>query len=364
LKLRAIASAPILAALLLALAVSIVWAANSPIDDPYSTLNTTWNGTSGLAERGFLAVKEDLAKALSSTSVVDVILIVGPVREFTKSEANSIANFVRRGGLLVVADNLGSGNGLLDLLELPVRFDGRLLIDPLFYQKQPLFPVVSDFVPSEFSTGVDKLLLDYATVLNVTAGDRVTVLARSSPFSFLDSNRDGRKNPQEPSGPFPILAELRLGEGTVMLFTSPASFANGLVDESNNDILVQNIAEHASESGHRSVLLLDQTHLQPSPFTPAKLMARQLVISVIEGGMGLSGKLGLVAIAIMVITARYICRRPRAEKPEKIERSHTNRSMDVNSVLRLHPTWDRKTLEYVASELEASMKWRRLSEKE
>jgi hypothetical protein len=204
-----------LAALLLALTVSIVWAANSPVDDPYSALNTTWSGTSGLRERGFLAVNEDLAKGLSSANVTELMLL-GPTRGFTNSEANSIANFVRRGGLLVIADNFGSGNTLLELLELPIRFGGRLLIDPLFYQKQPQFPVVSDFVPSEFSIGVDTLLFDYATALNVTTGGTVKVLALSSPFSFLDANRDGDKNPEEPSGPFPVLAELSLGEGTIM----------------------------------------------------------------------------------------------------------------------------------------------------
>ena len=362
-KLHAIASAPLLATLLLALTVSIVWAANSPIDDPYSALNTAWNGTSGLAGRGFLTVNEDLTGRLSSTNATEVMLL-GPTRRFTSSEASSIANFVRRGGLLVITDNFGSSNSLLELLELPVRFDGRLLIDPLFYQKQPLFPVISDFVPSEFSTGVVTLLLNYATALNVTTGGPVAVLARSSPFSFLDLNRNGEKNPGEPSGAFPVLAELPLGEGTIILFTSPASFTNGLIDEANNGALIQNIAKHASQPEHHSELLLDQSHLQPSPFTPAKLMARQLTISVLEGGMQLSGKLGLAAIAMVLVAARYMYKRPRKDTLEKTEHPHIVRSMDVESVLRLHPTWDRKTLEYVASEVEASMNWRRLSEKE
>jgi hypothetical protein len=358
-----IASAPLLVALLLALTISIVWAANSPIDDPYSTLNTAWNGTSGLTERGFVVVNEDLTGKLSSGNATEVMFL-GPSRRFTSSEATAIASFVRTGGLLVIVDNFGSSNSLLETLGLPVRFDGRLLVDPLFYQKQPLFPVISDLMPSELSNGVRSLLLDYATVLNVTASGTVTVLARSSPFSFLDLNRNGEKNLDEPSGAFPVLAELSFGEGAVVLFTSPASFANGLIDEQNNGALIQNIAERASQQGRHSEFLLDQTHLQSSPFTSVKLMARQLIISVLEGGMQLSVKLGVAAIAMVVVAARYVYKRPRKDTPEKTERPRIVQSMDVGSVLRLHPTWDRKTLEYVASEVEASMNWRRSSEKE
>jgi hypothetical protein len=359
-----IASAPLIVALLLALTISVVWVANSPIDDPYSILNNGWNGTSGLAERGFVVMNEDLTGKLLSRNATGVMFL-GPSRRFTSIEAASIGSFVRTGGLLVIVDNFGSGNSLLETLGLPVRFDGRLLVDPLFYQKQPLFPVISDLTPSEFSNGVRSLLLNYPTALNVTTGEAVTVLARSSPFSFLDLNRNGQKNPDEPSGAFPVLAELSLGEGTVVLFTSPASFANGLIDEANNDALIQNIAKRASQQERYSEFLLDQTHLQSSGFTSVKLMARQLTISVVEGGMQLSAKLGLAAIAIVVLAARYVYKRPpRKDALEKTERSRIVQSMDAESVLRLHPTWDRKTLEYVANEVEASMNWRRSSEKE
>jgi hypothetical protein len=364
LRLRAIASAPLLGALLLALALSIVWAASSPIDDPYSTLNTGWDGASGLAKRGFLAVNENLEMMSSLTNGSEVLLVLGPSRQFSRIEADSIESFVRQGGLLVVADNFGSSNSLLDLLRLPVRLDGRLLIDPLFYRKQPAFPVVSDFSPSELSTGLGALVLDYATVLNITTSDGVNVLARSSPFSFLDSNKDGKKNPEEPSGPFPILAELSLGQGAIVLFASPASFANGLINEESNSVLVENIVGGHSQPGHQPGLLLDQTHLQPSFFTPAKRAAQQLVTSILEGGMQLSQKLGLAGLAIVLVAARHMYKRPPEEALERTERWRTARSTDVEQVSRLHPTWDHKRLEYVASELEACMKWRQLNEGE
>ena len=362
-RLRAIGSAQVLGAFLVALTLSIAWAANSPIDDPYSIHNPQWNGTSALAQRGFLAVTAGLADTLSSTNATQVLLIIAPSLPFSREEASSMGDFVRKGGLLVIADNFGSSNDLLDLLGVPVRFDSRVLIDPLFYRKQSLFPVISDFSDSEFLIGLGELVLDYATVLNVTAISKVKVLASSSAFSFLDSNQDGEKSPDEISGPFPVLAELQLGEGKLLLLGSPASIANGLIDEGNNGALVDNIVEYGSRPEPRPALLYDQTHLERSPYTPVKLMARQLVASILEGGMQLPVKLELTAFAVMLLAARYAYRKP-SKAAKKIEPLQVVRSPDVETVLHLHPTWGRAKLEYVARELEASLKWRRLREAE
>jgi hypothetical protein len=275
-------------------------------------------------------------------------------------EANSVSGFLQEGGLLVIADNFGSSNGLLDLLGVSVRFDGRHLIDPLFYRKQPEFPVISDFSPSQFSTGLSELLLNNAAVLNITSGSNVKLLASSSPFSFLDSDQNGKKGPQEPSGPFPVLAQVQVGQGTILLFTSPASFANGLVGEADNGVLVDNIIRYGRQ--HSSSLLLDETHLEPSLFTPAKLLAESFVTSILEGSMQLSAKLGLTASVIVLVAVRYMYRRLPVQIAGEVGSSWTVGSADIESVLRLHPTWDREKFEYVANELEASMKWRRLNE--
>ena len=124
------------------------------------------------------------------------------------------------------------------------------------------------------------------------------------------------------------------------------------------------IVRQASQSEHRTVFLLDETHLKPSPFTPAKLMAGRLVISILEGGMQLSWKLGLAAFAAAIVAARYMYGKTSTEVLGKTEPRWTFGPTDVKSVLRLHPTWNHKTLEHVANELEASQRWRRLNEEE
>jgi hypothetical protein len=340
----------------------MAWAASSPVDDAYSTLNPQWNGTSELAARGFAPVSAGLERTLSVTGAPAILLEIGPSRQFTEVDVDSIRAFLERGGMLLIADNSGSGNGLLELLGFPARFDGRLLADSLFYRKQTVFPVSTDLPSSQYSTGVNELVLDYATVLNITSQENVSVLASSSAFSFLDLNRDGLKDPDEPSGPFPVLAELTTGKGNIILFTSPASLANGLIHEGDNSVFMENIIQRVSQPTP-AALLLDETHLEPSPFTPAKVFAKGLVASILQGNMGLTSKLGLASLTISVVAARFAVRKPVPQKGTS-KPYRTVQSFDTDSVIQLHPGWNRRQLEYVARELEASMKWRHLHERE
>ena len=291
-RLRALGSGPVIVALLVALTLSIVWAASSPVDDPYSTANTQWNGTSELVRRDYAHVSSDIARAFSSENASGAVLVVGPSRQFTQAEANTISDQLARGGLLVLADNFGSGNSLLDLMGLPVRFSGKLLVDTLFYQKSPLFPLIVDMPPSEFSVGMNELVLNYACTLNITAGSNVRILASSTPFSFIDMDRDGVKDAGEPSGPFPVLAEVAVGKGAILLFSSPASLANGMIDQADNSVLVQNIAKQAERFGGSRTVLLDESHNEASPFYTSKADSEQLGPSGLEwrdAGMGKTG---------------------------------------------------------------------------
>jgi hypothetical protein len=362
-RLRQLASAPFIAALLLGLALALVLAASSPADDEYSIANPQWNGTSELAKIGFLPIDAGLETTLSATDSPAILLEIEPTRQFTKGETDSIGDFMDRGGTLIVAANLGSANGLLDLLGAPVRLDDRVLVDSLFYRKQPIFPECFDFDPSPYLTDVNELVLNHATVLNITDRTKVGVLARTSEFSFLDSNGNGLKDPEEPSGPFPVLAEMSIGNGKLILFTSPGSLTNDLINEPGNDILIQNILQSTVQPARTTVLLLDETHFEASPFSPAKVFARALVNSIVEGNLGLAGKLGLVALTISILAARFTVRNPPLQR-ETSKPYRVARSFNTDLVIQLHPTWDRRQVEYVARELEASMKWRYINERE
>ena len=359
-KLRALGSGPIIGSLLIGLIISIAWAATSPVNDAYSTTNSQWNGTSMLLARGFKPVQSDLGTALSTPTAPSALFIIGPSRQFTTTEADTITAYVADGGMLILADNFGSGNSLLELMGLPIRFDGRLLVDTLFYTKQPTSPTIVDLPQSGLLNGVNELAMNYATALNITNDKSVRILATSTPFSFLATNQNGARNPGEPSGPFPVLAEQSIGKGSVIVFTSPASFTNGMLNIADNSIFLQNIVKSAAEGS----LLLDQTHLTPSPFTPAKEAAQQMVQAALNGGMPGSMELTLTALATCIVAVRYAYRKPEKEEVRVGDGVQLAGTADIDSILQMHPTWSREKLEYVKRELDVTQKWRRLRAEE
>jgi len=255
----------------------------------------------------------------------------------------------------VLADSFGAGNGLLRMLKIPVSFDKVIIVDALFFYKQPIFPLVAHLPQSDLSKDINQLVLNNAVSLNVAAEADVRILATSTPFSFLDLNHNGQKDPEEPSGPFPILAELELGQGMVLLFSSPASFTNSMIGLSDNSVLIQNIIRIGTIPS-RTARLLDETHLIASASTPTRMLARQMITSIFDGGMSGTLKVGLVAVALFVVAARYGYRRPFSEKVNNGKVPGV--SLDGDSVLRLHPSWKQAELQYVQREIEAAMRWR------
>lgn len=355
-KFRILGSGAVVAAILIGLTVSIAWAAATPIADPYSTANPQWNGTSTLLALGFKPVKSNLLSALSTPAPPSIVFILGPSLQFTSAEADGLTGYLANGGVLVLADNIGSGNQLLALLGLPVRFDGRLLLDTLFYTTQPTLPTIVNLPPSTLSTGIGELTLNYATALNITDARTVRTLASSTPFSFLDTNRNGKLDPGEPTGPFPVLAETSVGKGSVIVFSSPASFTNGMLNVTDNTPLLQNILKTAPPGN----VLLDESHLTPSPFTATKEVAEEMVTGMWNGGMLGSIKLGLAALTVGTVAVRYGYRRPPKKKERGNDAGSRPEKDDVDSTLKLHPTWSRERLEYVKRELDVTRKWRRL----
>ncbi|GAI51779.1 unnamed protein product, partial [marine sediment metagenome] len=78
----------------------------------------------------------------------EVTFILIPYLNFSLDELEEINNFVTRGGTLVLADDYGYGNQLLEHLGLKARFSGQPLLDPLINYKNKWFPQVSHLTSS------------------------------------------------------------------------------------------------------------------------------------------------------------------------------------------------------------------------
>ena len=111
-----------------------------------------------------------------------------PYLEYSNTELKSIEQFVDDGGTLLLMDDYGYGNSLLEYLDLDVRFSNRPLLDPLFCFKNQRMPKITDFSTEVQENNINIMVLNHATTLANTVD--VEVIAWSSDTSFLDMNEE------------------------------------------------------------------------------------------------------------------------------------------------------------------------------
>lgn len=232
-----------------------------PSDDDFRVENPFWNGASHL---------KDHYPALPLRSLSDLplspfgtTLIIIPYLNGTDTELEQLKRFVTGGGRLVLADDYGHGNQILEYLGLEARFSGETLLDPVINYKNRQLPRITNLKPGPFTDHIDSLVLNHATCLvNTAVSD---TLAASSSFSFLDLNSSGIRDENEPMGPLPVISRHSLGSGQVLLVADPSLFTNGTEKLGSNGGFIQNIATATT-----AALYLDQSHLPPSDLHQAK----------------------------------------------------------------------------------------------
>ena len=248
------------------------------------------------------------------------LLFLGPSKPFSPSEVAVVVSYLSKGGTVVLADDFGTGNGLLEGLGLDVRFSGLLMQDPLFKDRASVMPAAFNFTSSAKGLNLRWVELNYPTVLTGVSG--ANVLVWSTYFSYVSA---GVTQPSDSStyGPFPLMASMRVDKGTLVLISDSSTFINGMYGLGDNAALLRGIV--------RGTTVIDESHSIPSTLTMIKewLVAAYAFLSVTEI------KYGLVAVGIF---AGF-----KVKWGEPIE----VREDEVETTLRRHPEWDRKLVENI-----------------
>lgn len=225
-----------------------------PSNDDFRVDNPFWNGIKDIRAEYQVQPLDSLADLPSSPDGATLLVI--PYLSCTSTELEHLNYFVSRGGRLIIADDYGHGNQILEYLGLKVRFSGQILLDPLVNYKNKHFPRIIHLQPDPLTENTDELVFNHATSLtNITADN---TLALASPFSFLDYNGNGAREDGEPTGPLPVISRHELGSGQVILVSDPSLFINSMDKIAGNDGFIQNIAATSP------VLYIDQSHLTSS----------------------------------------------------------------------------------------------------
>jgi hypothetical protein len=263
---QALASAVVLSSILM-LASAYYW----PIQDPYYSLNTDWNGSSRITT---FAPNVTIISEYATTEMKGpaLLMIVGPAVEFSKQDALQIQRFIEGNGTLLLADDFGTGNGLLQSLNVSVRISGEPLADLAYYSKDPGFPIITDFSPNPLTANVTVLVLNHPSHLDLGNSSSVTTLAFSSPFSFIDSRGTGTPSPNEKIEPYPVIAQVKIGRGLLIVVSDADLFTNEMLDIDGNMRLLSNALRFGG-----GTLFFDEAHLRKAPLTDARITWKNLV---------------------------------------------------------------------------------------
>ena len=269
---RAYISAAVLLLAVALFAVTMATPAFSSTND-FSIYNTGWNGASDIAVATYHLGRFAPALTVEATGTdltivnfdlfemdldpaTDVLMVMGPTKTFTASESALVGSFVTAGGLLVLADDFGTGNSLLQGMGASSRFSGKLMMD-LSFDRSPEFSVCFDLKDDPLTVNVSRLLMNYPTSVSVS-GPGTTAIAQSSVASWLDSDGDRTRDLGEPQGPFPLVVRERMGSGSILLLSDPSMLINGMVDELDNGVFADNLV--TSMCSLRSSVYFDESH--------------------------------------------------------------------------------------------------------
>jgi len=304
---------PLFGVALLAVAVVVVASLVPALDDLWVE-NPGWNGLSEFYR------EVDPVRVRSSSDLLGVdplnstLFLVGPSRGFTVDDVAGVRGYLEDGGRVVLLDDFGSGNELLEGLGLDTRFTGALLRDGVFFDPVPEFPRLLNF--SVY--GVETFLFNYGSTLSL--GEGAEVLVRSSPLSYVE---DGGLV----SGAFPVVARVPIGGGVLVLVSDSSVWLNCMIDRSDNRVLLEGVL--------RGVALLDVGHSVPTRLLAFKwwLMGVYGLLSVAEVRYGLALLLVLAVFRLKL----------GLDDPVEVD--------EVGEILARHPDWSRERLMWLKERL-------------
>jgi len=292
----------------------------------FSMLNPDWNGCSEfarmLSERGKIVPMIYPFNSAGVGRLHGTVLIIGPDVGYSTMEVDELRTFLENGGTLLLADDFGTGNDLLEKLGMKARFS-KIPVKDIFYSKRMEFPVVVRIEDPELAIGVERLVLNIPSAIMGLEGEafssRVSVVGRSMKS-------------------YPVLAEVGYGRGRIVLLSDPGILINDMQDE--NRRFVENLVQSLPPPYY-----YDEAH--HSDFNPYSLAT---VYIHRELDRGKAFQVFMVVFVIALLAETGVVRRVVGRFPWHKKRNLFEELGDI-------PEWvDRKILERMLKEMETGSK--------
>jgi len=222
--------------------------------------NTMWNGIRVFSD-DVSATQLDTLDNMQEDPGTSILISV-PYLQYSTDELEKIQSFVNGGGTLLLADDYGYGNQLLEHLGVTIRFDGKPVLDPLFCYKTQWFPKIIEFTPpGDFQL----IILNHATALHNVLAEQV--IAWTAESSYIDSNENLTWDEGEIKGRLPVAAKTSVGRGTLIVVGDPSLMINTMINYADNFAFVNHLLGDPNEKKN---VLFDTSHLSQTPLDTSK----------------------------------------------------------------------------------------------
>lgn len=291
-----------------------------PSLDDFNLKNPSWNGITNFSRISKAQPIKKIADITYSVPLLSetILYLIGPSKPFTPEELSSLTGYLKGGGTLILADDFGSGNAILQELGLNTRFSGHLLIDPLFRNKASTLPKIVNLSPE--LKNITALVFNYATTLNIDPLE-IDILASSSSYSYTDSNLNQKWDKEETKGPFPVIGKIEYGEGKLYLISDSSIFINSMLNKEDNKKLIALLTKNKKS-------FIDTFHWQEARLS--KLKSAQLSLYQLFSPIEARYSLLFLFIALIVWL--------------RVRQKKARASEELQETLAEHPHWDKEIL--------------------
>jgi hypothetical protein len=291
-----------------------------PPTDDFEKSNPYWNGLKILSETINASFIDATTQQLNPETTV--LFIIGPSENITQQRIEYWKKYTENGGTLVIMDETGIINNALSNFNINIRINGHPLLDPVFYYNSWKLPKITDITKTSITKNITTIATNLPSALNITTTHNIKILAKSSPFSFLDLKGNYEPSPENPTGPFPIAAETNYGKGQIIIFSDSDLFINSIITLANNTQLLKNIAQNKKA-------IIDTGVWKKSTQTTF----RNTILTIYNIASTPEIK---YTITILTITTIYIL--INKQKPQKT-------TDEIQEILKKHPDWDKNLLQ-------------------
>jgi hypothetical protein len=257
----------------------------------YSRYNPGWNGTT----RFFESLETDNIVLLGNVEELpgydnSALLIVAPIWDYSATEIGYYRDYLERGNILLVFDDFGTANSLLDQLGTGIRLRNFPLMSADRAYENPVFVRAYPFGGSPLIENVTTLTLD-----RPSAVDGGSPFLFSSLLSWEDSNGNQRADPNETIGQFALGTMVQVGPGQVYVISDPGIFINAMAgsDGAGDRATVISNVLHMSDT-----TIIDQTHSLTGITTTPSRIIHKIQTSLVT-------QIGLLVVILMIFVIGF-----------------------------------------------------------